>query len=117
MVNLTPAPEAPIEEPLDQEETQSHTGRITALVLATVLAVLGLIVAGYAILSHQNLLLITALGLFCVPAFLAWVIASKNQIASPTQWGIVGVISVLLAALGVSGSYLNASGKSRYFLN
>ena len=107
MVNLTPAPEAPIET-LEQEETQPHIGRIIALVLATVLAVLGLVVAVYSLFTHHYLLLITALGLFCVPAFLTWVIISKNQTSSPMQWGIVGIIAGLLTVLGVFGSGLSA---------
>lgn len=112
MVNFTPAPEAPIEPP-EQEEAEPHIGRVIALVLATVLAVLGIIVAGYALLSRHYLLLITAIGLFCVPAFLAWVIKSKNQTSSPVQWGIVGVATVLLTVLGVSGSDLSVGDKNK----
>ena len=63
MVNFTPAPEAPIEPP-EQEEAEFHIGRVIALVLATILAVLGTIVAGYALLTQHYLLLITAIGLF-----------------------------------------------------
>lgn len=112
MVNLTPAPEAPIEPP-EQEEAEFHIGRVIALVLATVLAVLGIIVAGYALLTQHYLLLITAIGLFCVPAFLAWVIISKNQTSSPVQWSIVGVATVLLTVLGVSGSDLSVGDKNK----
>lgn len=112
MVNFTPAPEAPIEPP-EQEEAEFHIGRVIALVLATILAVLGTIVAGYALLTQHYLLLITAIGLFCVPAFLAWVIKSKNQTSSPVQWSIVGVATVLLTVLGVSGSDLSVGDKNK----
>ena len=69
--------------------------------------------AGYALLTQHYLLLITAIGLFCVPAFLAWVIISKNQTSSPVQWSIVGVATVLLTVLGVSGSDLSVGDKNK----